>query len=124
MQSFLDAYARAAKGCGLNAEQPAPDAMKAKANSANAKCRAKPHPAAPLPHNKPPLIIAPANLGGLEYAGSFPFIRSAIANRFDGIANHLSKVVCPAQDSARRVGVAVIDDEFNGDFLDQLRQFR
>jgi hypothetical protein len=37
MQALLDAYARAANGRGLNAEQPAPDAMKAKASFANAK---------------------------------------------------------------------------------------
>jgi hypothetical protein len=124
MQSFLNANARALNGRSLNVEQPAPNAMKTYADFADTKRRAKPHPAAPLPHNKPPSIIAPADLGGLKDPGSFPFHRSTISNRCDGIPHTLPQIVCPAQDSARRISVAVIDDKGNSDFFDYLRQFR
>jgi hypothetical protein len=67
------------------------------------------------------LIISPSQLRHLEDACSFPFHRSAIANGFDSSPNPSAKVVGAAKHGARRVGVAVIDDKFDGDFLDEAR---
>jgi hypothetical protein len=66
MQALLDANARALEGCSLNAEQPAPSAVTAETNRANAKPRTKPYPPPPLEHGKAPLIISTAHFWNLK----------------------------------------------------------